>query len=257
MIPEYFKHLLIRTPLQEPSHKIKSLIRLKELINFPEQREIQLESDRINILMKQIIFSSANCLDIGAHLGSVLTKIVELAPKGKHLAFEAIPYKADWLKKKFPEVEVRQVALTDKQGETKFYLDKDRTGYSGMHPNQQKRTKAFQELVVPCNRLDDLLPENHKIDFIKIDVEGAELSVFKGARNTLSRYHPTILFECVRSSSHKYGVTPRSIFEFLTQEYGYSIFLIKDFLVGGKPLTLERFEAAMYYPFQAFNFVAK
>jgi FkbM family methyltransferase len=257
MIPEYFKHLLIRTPLQEPSHKIKSLIRLKELINFPEQREIQLESDRIDLLMKQVIFSSANCLDIGAHLGSVLTKITHLAPEGKHMAFEALPYKANWLKKKFPEVQVRQVALTDKQGETKFYLDKDRTGYSGMSPNLGKRAKTIQEIVVPCNTLDDLLPENHQIDFMKIDVEGTELSVFKGAKNTLSRYHPIILFECVRSSAHRYGVTPKIMFEYLNQEYGYSIFLVKDFLVGGKPLTLEKFDAAMHYPFQAFNFVAK
>jgi FkbM family methyltransferase len=257
MLPEYLKHSLIRTPLEKPSRKIQSLLESKQLIKYPEKREIQLESARTDLLIEQVVSSSANCLDIGAHLGSVLSKIVQLSPNGKHMAFEAIPYKANWLRKKFPEVDVKQMALTDSQGEIKFYLDKRQTGYSGLHPRSGKQLETLQELIVPCNTLDNLLLPQCQIDFIKIDVEGAELSVFQGAKNTLSRYHPTILFECAISSIGRFGVTPRKMFDFLTQEYGYSIYLIKDFLIGGKPLTFEKFNGAMHYPFQAFNFIAK
>ena len=52
-------------------------------------------------------------MDIGCHIGSMLSTILRLAPRGQHWAFEPTPSKAAWLRAKFPEVEVREMALTE------------------------------------------------------------------------------------------------------------------------------------------------
>ncbi|EDN68012.1 Methyltransferase FkbM [Beggiatoa sp. PS] len=108
---------------------------------------------------------------------------------------------------------------------------------------------------VKCERLDDVVPADRHIDFIKVDVEGGELNVFRGANHLLQRCKPYILFECTQSGLTSFGFKPNDIFNFLTQQH-YSVFLIKDWLDGKEPLNLEKFSLAMQYPFQAFNFIA-
>lgn len=254
---EYIKHSLVRTPLEVPSQKLKSIFSYVNLIKHPEQREVCTEHLRINHLMQRLVSKSANCLDVGAHLGSVLSQIVRLAPEGQHLAVEALPYKAEWLTKKFPEVDIRQLALTDKEGEIEFYLNKRATGFSGLRPSSYGNAESFKKILVKCSTLDLILPPERQIDFIKIDVEGAELSVFKGAKNTLNKYHPPILFECTKSAIASFEVSPGDIFNYLTQQHGYSVYLIKSFLNNGQPLTYEEFFESLNYPFKAFNFLAK
>jgi FkbM family methyltransferase len=48
------------------------------------------------------------------------------------------------------------------------------------------------ETKILCVRLDDVVPANEKIDFIKMDVEGAELSVLKGAKNVIETNKPVL-----------------------------------------------------------------
>jgi FkbM family methyltransferase len=52
-------------------------------------------------------------------------------------------------------------------------------------------------VAVPVISLDEFVSENHlmKVDFIKIDVEGFELQVLKGAQETLKRFKPILVFE--------------------------------------------------------------
>jgi FkbM family methyltransferase len=49
--------------------------------------------------------------------------------------------------------------------------------------------------TVPCFRVDDLVPRNKNIDFVKIDVQGAEYNAMLGASELLRRCHPTIVSE--------------------------------------------------------------
>lgn len=108
---EYLKHLLIRTPFEKPAQRVQSLLSFKQYNQHPELQEIYKEPQRIEQALQNIITPASNCIDIGCHLGSTLSTILYLSPQGKHIAFEPIPYKALWLKQKFPEVEIQQVAL--------------------------------------------------------------------------------------------------------------------------------------------------
>ncbi len=50
-----------------------------------------------------------------------------------------------------------------------------------------------------------------RVDFIKIDVEGAEVSLLKGAEETINRYHPTLIIEINASTLRRFGKTPADL----------------------------------------------
>lgn len=53
----------------------------------------------------------------------------------------------------------------------------------------------MQSTTVPCLRIDDLLPKGRSVDFIKIDVEGAEYNALRGASEAIRRYRPHVVSE--------------------------------------------------------------
>jgi FkbM family methyltransferase len=253
---EYFKHFLIRTPLQKPAEAIRFLAEAREQKKYPELQEIHLEPKRVEQVIRRVVNRSSNCVDIGCHLGALLNIMLESAPQGKHIAFEPTPYKAKWLRKKFPEVDIKELALSDTAGEVTFYLDTQISGVNALLPSKKQNSENLEKVIVKSERLDNVLNPDKRVDFIKIDVIGAELAVLRGGEKTISRYHPIVLFESGREKLATFNFTTAEVFEFFTQQHSYSIFLLKDFLNNGEPLSLERFDQAHEYPFQAFNFLA-
>jgi hypothetical protein len=84
-------------------------------------------------------------------------------------------------------------------------------------------------LKVPCGTLDEYVEEHriHRVDLIKIDVEGAELSVLRGARKTLSRMKPSLIVEFWDEFQTEYGTSCAEMGAFL-KELGYKLFWITD-----------------------------
>lgn len=66
-----------------------------------------------------------------------------------------------------------------------------------------------------------------RLDFIKCDVEGAELLVFSGGEKTIGRYKPIILCEVYRKWLERFHATPDDVQRFFT-ERGYQIFVVRD-----------------------------
>jgi len=257
LIQEYVAHKLIGTPLEGTAKGLRELTKLPQRIRHPELREIYAESERAKLAMSRLITNSMNCIDVGAHLGSVLNLIKQLSPQGTHRAIEPIPYKCKWLEQKFPDVEVLSLALSDAEGEADFYVLPSRSGFSGLALRgfHKRNNQEIEVIKVKLARLDEIVPQNVEIGFIKIDVEGAELSVLKGSERILNCYSPAILFECFPKSFEAHDFTALQIYNFFLK-YNYAIFLIKDWLSNGEPLSYEQFMQAMQYPFQAFNFLA-
>jgi FkbM family methyltransferase len=256
LLKEYIAHHLIGTPLERVARKLRDLTTLQQRIKHPELKEIYTESSRIEIAMTRIIDSSMNCIDIGAHLGSMLNIMKKLSPKGKHIAIEPIPYKYKWLKQKFPDVNVLQIALSDTIGEVDFFLQPHRSGFSGLRIHgSDNPEKEVEILKVNCKRLDDIVPSDLPIGFIKIDVEGGELAALRGSESILKNYQPTILFECTQSGLEAHSLSLSDVYNFF-YTHSYSIYLIKDWLEDGEALTYEQFVKTTQYPFQAFNFLA-
>lgn len=254
---EYVRFKLIGSPLEAPMQKVRSIFKYRKMLMHPELREVMREHRYLDRILKQVIHDPMNCVDIGCHLGSVLNKMHRYSPRGKHFAFEPLPYKREWLARKYPWAVVKSLALSDCSGEVEFCYQPKRSGFSGLRvhgsPEKAKKVSRFK---VKCERLDDVLPNDLDVGFMKVDVEGAELSVFRGSTEVLRRCKPVILFECTRSGLKAFEISPRAIFDFLVEEQGYQIYLPRDWLHGDSPLSYEGFTKAMSYPFQAFNFLA-
>jgi FkbM family methyltransferase len=251
----YFKHLLVRTPLERPAEQFRYLTGTLQRLRFPEMHEIYVEPDRQEQLMRRVIQPDSNCIDIGCHIGSSLSSMVRHAPRGRHIAFEPVPMKALWLRKKFLEVEVKQMALGDKREKLTFYQNLSRPGFSSFGHDASNQDKIV-ELHVDCEKLDDVVPTDRKFTYIKIDTEGAEILVLRGARQLVARDSPFILFESSHDGAAKLGLDRDDLFTFITHELGYEVFLVKDFLENRAALDLAGFQKAAVYPFQAFNFLA-
>ncbi|MFI4909823.1 MAG: FkbM family methyltransferase [Steroidobacterales bacterium] len=128
-------------------------------------------------------------VDVGAHIGSVSAAVLRRHPRSRVIAIEAIPEKAEHLKRKFPEVDVRSCAVAARPGKAAFFVDVARSGYSSLLPAENGR-----QIEVELSRLDDLLP-SEEVSVVKIDVEGAELGVLLGADAVTKRSRPVFVFE--------------------------------------------------------------
>jgi len=67
-----------------------------------------------------------------------------------------------------------------------------------------------------------LKEEIDNVDLVKLDVEGSELNVLKGMKNTLQSQHPKILIEIHPQQLKSFGFSPSDVIEFLSK-FGYKI----------------------------------
>lgn len=144
-------------------------------------------------------------LDIGAHKGGYLYIMLGLIGKsGKLVAFEPQSLLFSYISRmkrllNWDNVTVEHIALSDTETETTLFIP----------TNNVSRKSAPGATILKYERDDIGFTENvstvsldhycakHNIapDFLKIDVEGNEINIFKGGMNTLQQYKPRIIVE--------------------------------------------------------------
>jgi len=236
---------------------IKNIIRL--FLNSVHLDLTQnLKYDRLTkLIMKKIINQDSNCIDVGCHKGEILDDILKLAPKGKHYGFEPIPVMFDNLQRNYKgKAEILPYALSNKDGESTFQFVKNAPAYSGINKRKYAVEHAdIEEIKVELKKLDKLISKDIKIDFIKIDVEGGEFDVLRGAVELLKRDRPYVVFEFGLGASEYYGTKPEEIYSFLNKEIGLKISNLSDFVKGNKSLELSEF-TELYNTNKEYYFIA-
>lgn len=207
-------------------------------------------------VIKKVCKNDANTVDVGCHKGEVLDEILKSAPSGQHFGFEPIPHFFEKLKKNYPvNCHFYDLALSNQKGETTFNYVVSNPSYSGIQRRRyDKSGEVDQQIRVKMDLLDSVLPPDLKIDFIKIDVEGAEFLVLQGAEQTLKKWKPVVVFEHGLGGADVYGVRPGQVFDFL-QNCGLNISLMGDWLKGkpafSKNEFVRQFDEGLNYYFIA------
>jgi FkbM family methyltransferase len=137
-------------------------------------------------------------VDIGAHIGYyTIISSKRVNSRGKVVAIEAHPRNFEMLNRniklnKLTNITTLNYAVYSKETQVKLYLPDEELGYTIYNTIMSNRAKAGEKFVdVNANTLDNLLKQNgireEQVNWIKIDVEGAEFEVLKGATNILSK----------------------------------------------------------------------
>ena len=215
------KTLIMGTSLEHPARSLARMFR--KIYKSEWDHRIQRDEKNTEKLLHRILKSDSNCLDIGAHRGLFLKRFVQLAPKGKHYAFEPLPELARALSQEFPDVEIFNCALSNRTGKDTFYHVRELEAWSGLHKQHYPRDTVPVEIQVELRRLDDIIGSEAFVHFMKIDVEGAELEVLQGSVSTILRCLPVILFEHAKIHNEVYGTTSDMVYDLLVSTCGLKI----------------------------------
>jgi len=232
---------------------IKNLIK-KLPIAFTRNQKYDRQTRQV---IKMVCKPESNCIDVGCHKGEILDYIRRVAPGGTHYGFEPIPELFEKLNSKYKNTNciVQPLAVSNTKGQASFNYVISNPSYSGFKKRTYDRPneKDF-EITVDTDLLDNIIPQNLNIDFIKIDVEGAELLVLEGAERLIKKNKPVIVFEYGIGGSDFYESNPDRIF-LLLENHGLSVSLLDRWLKKLPPLALEEFKRE-YYQKLNFFFIA-
>ncbi len=117
-------------------------------------------------IMRRCLKRNSNCIDIGAHRGTILREIVALSPAGTQYAFEPVPENYRYLVKSFPRVKVFPVALSNSMGKRRFTHMIDHPTRSGFNTPVEEG-EAAEAITVDTDQLDHLIPSDQRHSFYK------------------------------------------------------------------------------------------
>lgn len=183
-------------------------------------------------IIYKLINKDSVVFDIGANIGWYSIHIAKMLESGKIYAFEPLPDTYRQLKENTSlndagNIELYDIALTDKKQVLTFYYSPANTVSS----SSRNIMEIEDAVTIDCqaSTIDDFVSENNitKLDFIKCDVEGAELFVYKGGTKTFTELKPIIFTEMLRKWAAKFDYHPNDIVK-LFAGLDYKCFVIRS-----------------------------
>lgn len=173
-----------------------------------------------------IIETNDTVIDVGVHMGDYTLLAASNISSGQVLAFEPSKEALRVLSQNIAvngynrKVRVYPVVASDKNGNIDF-VDNDRSEIS--HINFSKTSKS--SIKVKTVKIDDVISDESikSVKIIKIDVEGAELFVLKGMKESLSKGIIKQMLIEVNSDCENYGISPEDTFNFI-KSFGYKLY---------------------------------
>lgn len=150
-------------------------------------------------IIKRSLKAGQTALDIGANIGFYTLEMARcVGPSGSVIAFEPGPLSSSLLKANailngYHHVVIEQAIVLDRCGQTDLHIcptgesDNRADGFNGSYVD-------WRRVSVPCTTIDDYLG-GRTVDFIKMDVQGAELAALRGMRRTLANKSTSMSME--------------------------------------------------------------
>jgi FkbM family methyltransferase len=196
-----------------------------DILNFSDYEKFEYE------MVEKLVNNGDNFFDIGANIGWYSINIGKAKKNSKIYCFEPIPRTYKQLQNNIKlnlinNITTHNIGLSNKKGEFIFYYYIEGSGNaSSINLTERENIKTIQCKVIT---LDEYTEENKiRVDFIKCDVEGAELLVFQGGFDTIQRDLPIIFSEILRKWSAKFDYDPNLIFN-MFNEIGYQAFTVNE-----------------------------
>lgn len=200
------------------------------------------------LALRSLVHPGQVCLDVGASYGTYTVALARLVgPAGRVHAFEPRPRSQRVLGLvrgvgRLRNVEIHPFALSDAEGGEVIVTPRRRwllpvpgrsflkggleSGPDGYYDGWEREFGGAAERMVPTETLDGFAARARvpSVDFLKIDVEGAELRVLSGATQTLQTHRPVVLCEIEDRHTRKYGHRAHDVVDCL-QNYGYRTYV--------------------------------
>jgi len=149
--------------------------------------------------IKNFLKEDSVVLDLGANIGVFSVYCANVCKSGRIYSFEPVSFVFDILSKNtknYKNCFCFKLGVGSKNEEKIIKIRSWNPGYSTIDPeNIERKEESFDvEEKIKIVKLDDWIKENNisKIDFIKIDIEGYELEVLKGAVETIKNFKPIL-----------------------------------------------------------------
>jgi FkbM family methyltransferase len=213
-------------------------LRLLEV--FYESRSQNPEQSVLRTLLRE----GDSFIDVGANYGTFsLVAASIVGPSGRVVAIEPQPKLAGLIRKSaqlngFANLEVENLAAGSGRSDGRIYVPRRDTGRAGLHPAFSARTR-YDTLDARVERLDSAidwrgLPGNL---VMKIDVEGAERDVIRGASDLIDDRNPALIVELNPWSAGAAGYTVPELLDAL-KEKGYDCFVpVASFVGAGSEIV--------------------
>jgi FkbM family methyltransferase len=195
-------------------------------LNFLSYEEEELSMQYQLIEKNDVVF------DIGGNYGWYSIHVSLKFPSNEIYTFEPVPNTFSILNNNIQlnnvnNIKTFNIGLSNEVGEFTFYCDPNLTVNASLN-NVNENPNAI-EVSCKVDVLDHFVLKNSidKIDFIKCDIEGAELFALLGSKNSIIKFKPKIFIEMLRKWASKFNYHPNDIIFFL-KELGYKCFIIKE-----------------------------
>lgn len=178
--------------------------------------------------MKSFIKKGDTIIDIGANIGFYSVMFSDLVgDQGKVYGFEPDNYNFSRLEetiKGHSNIIARKAAVSNISGQLEFYTSPDKNVDHRAYAPDEYATKY----TVDCVSLDEFPGKDTKVDILKVDVQGYEMSVYKGAMNLIKANPGMKIFsEFWPYGLQKAGSSMEEFFNFFNNQ-GFSLYLLKD-----------------------------
>lgn len=194
-----------------------------ESLNFGDY-----ESEELH--MQQRLIEDGQCvLDIGGNYGWYCMHMAKKFPNARIFSFEPIPHTHQLMEENLiingiENVMALKFGLSDADGSFQFFYDPQLSVNASMKNLTGK--DSVEGVTCAVKTLDGFWADKtDPIHFIKCDVEGAELLVYKGAPKMLATHKPIIFSEMLRKWTAQFGYHPNDIIDYLAP-FGYQPFVL-------------------------------